>query len=162
MQIQGAVSGQPTILCDMRNEKLMAALTACATLLFIVVWGLKGPPQNLWWAVILTIFFGPVAVGGYVIVFYIVGYLSEKLKMNGLFFSVFASTALGSLVFAVATGFGFISAFSRGKFNPKLMQWGMERSLMLVGAVGGAIGGIAFYATRKHQSTRSQKASSRS
>ena len=112
----------------MKNEKLVAALAACLTLVLIAVCGTKGTAENLWWLVILMILLGPVAVGGYVIAFYIVGGLSQRLKMEGFLFYLLASTALGALIFAVPTGFGFLTAFSRGHFNPKLVQWGMERA----------------------------------
>jgi hypothetical protein len=135
----------------MKNEKLISALAACLTLVVFltITFGTKGPAQNLWWAVILVIFLGPVAVGGYVIAFYIVDRLSQRLKMDGFLFYFLASTVLGSLVFAVPTGFGFLTAFSRGQFNQKLIHWGMERTLMVVGAMGGAIGGITFYVTKR-------------
>lgn len=135
----------------MRNEKLVAALAACLTLLLFLIVELagKGPAQNLWWVALLTILLGPLALGGYVITFYIVGYLSQKLKMDGFFFCLVANAVLGSLIFTLPGGFGFLTAFSRGRFNPKLMQWGMERGLMLLGAMGGAIGGIAFYVTKR-------------
>lgn len=139
----------------MKNEKLISALAACLTLLLILASGTKGTAENLWWAIILMIFLGPVAVAGYVIAFYIVGYLSQKLKMEGFLFFLFASTVLGSLVFAVPSGFGVFTAFSRGQFHPKLIQWGMERALMFVGAMGGAIGGITFYVTKQMASRSS-------
>jgi hypothetical protein len=139
----------------MKNEKLISALAACLTLLLLVAWGTKGTAENLWWAVILMIFLGPVAAAGYVIAFYIVGYLSQKLKMEGFLFFLLASTVLGSLVFAVPSGFGVFTAFSRGQFNPKLIQWGMERALMFVGAMGGAIGGITFYVIKQMASRSS-------
>ena len=139
----------------MKNERLVAALAACLTLLLIAVWGTKGTAENLWWVVILMIFLGR----GYVLAFYIVGGLSQKLKMDGFLFCLLASTALGALIFAVPTGFGFLTAFSRGHFNPKLVQWGMERALMLVGAMGGAIGGITFYVTKQVRAVKPSRAS---
>jgi hypothetical protein len=143
----------------MKNEKLVAALAACLTLVLIAVWGTKGTAENLWWLVILTIFLGPLAVGGYVLAFYIVGGLSQRLKMDGFLFYLLASAALGALIFAVPTGFGFLTAFSRGHFNPKLVHWGTERALMLVGATGGAIGGITFYVTKQVWSLKATRSS---
>jgi general stress protein CsbA len=146
----------------MKNEKLISALAACLTLVLIGAWATKGTAENLWWAVILMIFLGPVAVGGYVIAFYIVGSLSQRLKMDGFLFHLFASTVLGSLVFALPTGCGFLTAFSRGQFNPKLIQWGMERALMVVGATGGAMGGITFYVTKQILALKTSRPSQKS
>jgi hypothetical protein len=143
----------------MKNEKLISALAACLTLALIVGWGTKGTAENIWWAVILMIFFGPVAVAGYVVAFYLVGYLSQRLKMDGFLFYLLASTVIGSLVFGVPTGFGFLTAFSRGQFNPKLIHWGMERTLMVVGAMGGAIGGITFYVTKQILALKASRSS---
>jgi MFS family permease len=132
----------------MKRENLLAALAACLTLLLLAVCGTKGATQNLWWVAILMIFLGPIALAGYVIAFYLVSHFSQKLKMDGFLFYIFASTILGALVFALPTGFGFLTAFSRGHFNPKLVHWGMERALMFVGAIGGAIGGITLYVAK--------------
>jgi hypothetical protein len=143
----------------MKQENLVAAFAACLTLVLILAWGLKGTAENLGWMVILTIFLGPVAVAGYVLAFYIVGALSQRLKMDGFLFYLFASALLGSLVFALPSGFGFFTAFSRGKFNPKLIQWGMERALMLIGAVGGAIGGITFYVAKQIAASKTSRSS---
>lgn len=143
----------------MRNEKLVAAVAACLTLLLIFAWGTKGTAENLWWALILMIFLGPVAVGGYVVAFYLVGYFSQRFKMDGFLFYLFASTVLGSLVFAIPSGFGVLTAFSRGQFNAKLIHWGMERALMGVGAMGGAIGGITFYVTKQILAVKARRSS---
>jgi hypothetical protein len=151
IQVQNPYAKQLTIIVPMRNEKLVAALAACLSLVLFLVfaWVSKGAAQNLWWVALLAILLGPLAFGGYVITFLIVGYLSRKLKMDGFLFCVAASAVLGSLVFTLPSGFGFLTAFSRGHFNPKLMQWGMERALMVFGAMGGAIGGVAFYVTKQ-------------
>jgi hypothetical protein len=140
-----------------KNEKLIAAFAACLTLVLILLWAFKGPAQNLGWAIILMIFFGPFAVAGYVVTFYLVAALSRKLKMDGFLFCLLASAALGSLIFALPTGFGFFTAFSRGKFDPRLLQWGMELALMVVGATGGAVGGITYYLTKQSFASKSNR-----
>ena len=133
----------------MRNEKVVSALVACLTLVVIGAWGMKWTNENLWWSILLMILLGPIALGGYVITFYLVGYLSERLKTDGILFYPLASAVLGSLIFSLPAGFGVLTAFSRGKFNPKLIQWGMERAFMVVGATGGAIGGVVYYVTKR-------------
>jgi hypothetical protein len=140
----------------MRNEKIVAALAACLSLVLFLVyaWVIKGPAQNLWWVALLSILLGPLAFGGYVITFLIVGYLSQKLKMDGFLFCVVASAVLGSLIFTLPSGFGFLTAFSRGQFNPKLMHWGMGRAMMVFGAMGGTIGGVAFYVTKQMSTSK--------
>ena len=143
----------------MKSEKLVAAVASTLAIGLIIVCSMQvwAKQENCWWAMILLIFILPIAAFGYLFEFLVVDNISQRLKMDGFVFSFLTSALLGSMVFGVASGFGFFGAFSRGQFKPRLYNWKLELVLLLLGAMGGAVGGIVYYLTKKMLAPKSSR-----